>query len=252
MLKGSDGTVVWERTMKGYAAHQNAVWNSEFVVAFVQGQHLTLDTQTGETINQVSLSDNITLTKQVDGRYETLHEAKLKGVRKPLTYQTTLLVGDYHYFRAHHEYLLGRVHVPSGKVEYLQVPVQVKRASGENDLISWDDAVQNDMKNANGFRVTQDRRNAGDGWGHVSAASPIVVGEYLYMPTMLGMVYVVRWQAPRLDENALVAVADLGPLGETWTLSSLSYSAGNLYARTLKHLICIGIDPQEKVDPSSE
>ena len=252
MLKGSDGSVLWERSVKGYAAHQNAVWNSEFVVAFVQDQHLTLDTQTGETINQVSLSDNIALTKQVDGRYETLHEAKLKAVRKPLTYQTNLLVGDYHYFRAHHEYLLGRVHVPSGKVEYLQVPVQVKRASGENDLISWDNAVQNDMKNANGFCVTQDRRNAGDGWGHVSAASPIVVGEYLYMPTMLGMVYVVRWQAPRLDENALVAVADLGPLGETWTLSSLSYSAGNLYARTLKHLICIGIDPQEKVDPSSE
>ncbi|MDB4353662.1 serine/threonine protein kinase, partial [bacterium] len=67
-----------------------------------------------------------------------------------------------------------------------------------------------------------------------------VVGDFLYMPTMLGVVYVVRWQAERLDESALVAIADLGSLGETWTLSSLSYSDGNLYARTLKHLICIG------------
>ena len=245
MLKGRDGSVLWERSVKGYAAHQNAVWNSDFVLAFVQDQHMTLDTQTGETINAVSLSDNVTLTKQIDGRYETLHRTQLKGFRKPLTYQTNLLVGDYHYFRAHQGYLLGRVHVPSGKVEYLQVPVQVQRSRGEQDLFSWDTAVQNDMKNADGHRVTQDRRNAGDGWGHVSAASPIVVGDYLYMPTMLGIVYVLRWQAPALDENALVAVADLGPLGETWTLSSLSYSEGNLYGRTLKHLICIGIDPKE-------
>ena len=108
------------------------------------------------------------------------------------------------------------------------------------------------MKNADGHRVTQDRRNAGDGWGHVSAASPIVVGDYLYMPTMLGIVYVLRWQAPVLDENALVAVADLGPLGETWTLSSLSYSEGNLYARTLKHLICIGSDPKEDIGQTSK
>ncbi len=240
MLKGSDGTVLWERAVTGYAAHQNAVWNSKFVVAFVKDKHLAFDAHTGEAINEVSLSDNITLTKQVDGRYQTQHGTELKGGRKPLTYQTNILVGDYHYFRAHHDYLIGRVHIPSGRVEYLQVPVQVRRAPGENDLISWDTPVQNDMKNANGHRVTQDRRNAGDGWGHVSAASPIVVGEYLYVPTMLGMVYVVRWQAPSLNENALVAVADLGPLGETWTLSSLSYSSGNLYARTLKHLICIG------------
>ena len=252
MLKGSDGSVLWERSLKGYAAHQNAVWNSEFAATFVQDHHMALEPQTGETISEVSLSDNITLTKQVDGRYETLHRTQLKGMRKPLTYQTNLLVGDYHYFRSHHEYLLGRVHVPSGKVEYLQVPVQVQRLPSERDLFSWDNPVQNDMKNAKGHRVTQDRRNAGDGWGHVSAASPIVVGDYLYMPTMLGIVYVVRWQAPILDENALVAVADLGPLGETWTLSSLSYSDGNLYARTLKHLICIGIDPGDNVGQSTK
>ena len=72
------------------------------------------------------------------------------------------------------------------------------------------------------------------------------------MPTMLGIVYVVRWQAPELDENALVAVADLGPLGESWTLSSLSYSEGNLYARTLKHLICIGSDRKENVGQMSK
>jgi len=244
MLKGSDGSVLWERALKGYAAHQNAVWSPERVVALVGDKHLTLDTMTGKTISEVSLKDNVVLTKQVEGRYKTLQAQKLNSFRKPLTYQSNLLVGDYHYFRAHRDYLLGRVHVPSGRVEYLQVPVQVKRSPGEDELVSWENPVKNDMKNANGYRVTQDKRNAGDGWGHVSAASPIVVGEYLYMPTMLGVVHVVRWQADRLDQEALVAVADLGALGETWTLSSLSYADGNLYARTLKHLICIGSDDQ--------
>ena len=119
-------------------------------------------------------------------------------------------------------------------------------------MVAWQDPVKNDMKNANGNRVTQDKRNAGDGWGHVSAASPIVVGDYLYMPTMLGMVYVVRWQAEQFDERALVGVADLGPLGATWTLSSLSFSEGNLYARTLKHLICIGPGSKKVDNPSGQ
>jgi hypothetical protein len=181
------------------------------------------------------------VTRQVDGKYQTLEGQQVKGFRKPLTLQSNILVGDYHYFRAHHDYLIGRVDVQSGKVEYLQVPVQVQRRPGESDVVSWTKATKNDMKNADGYLATQDRRNAGDGWGHVSAASPIVVGDYLYMPTMLGMVYVIRWQAEQLDGDAFVAVADLGPVGETWSLSNLSYANGKLYARTLKHLICLGV-----------
>ena len=46
------------------------------------------------------------------------------------------------------------------------------------------------------------------------------------MPTMIGTVYVVRWNAPTLDESALVAISDLGPAGKTWTLSSLSFDRG--------------------------
>ena len=60
------------------------------------------------------------------------------------------------------------------------------------------------------------------------------------MPTMIGMVYVLKWDAPVLDESALVSISDLGPAGETWSLSSLSYADGRIYARTMKELICIG------------
>jgi hypothetical protein len=76
-------------------------------------------------------------------------------------------------------------------------------------------------------------------WGHVSAASPILVGQYLYFPVMNGTVYVIDTLAPEFSEKALVALNDLGPSGNTWTLSSLSYAHNKLYARTLKELICI-------------
>ena len=52
--------------------------------------------------------------------------------------------------------------------------------------------LKNNMKNADGFVATQDKRNAGSGWGHVFAASPTVVGKNIYMPAMLGMVYVLK------------------------------------------------------------
>ena len=122
----------------------------------------------------------------------------------------------------------------TGKVEYLEVPVQVVQGKA-----NWTKALPNDMRNAAGHLATKDKRNAGNGWGHCSAASPIVIGKHLYMPTMVGMVYVLKWNAAVLDENALVSISDLGPAGKTWSLSSLSYSEGKIYARTMKELICI-------------
>jgi hypothetical protein len=70
--------------------------------------------------------------------------------------------------------------------------------------------------------------------------SSVVVGDLIYFPTMVGMVYVLRWDAPVLDERALISSSDLGPAGETWSLSGLAYANGRLYARTLKELLCIG------------
>ena len=64
-------------------------------------------------------------------------------------------------------------------------------------------------------------------------------GDLIYFPTMVGMVYVL-WNAPLLNQDALVSWSDLGPAGETWSLSGLAYADGFLYARTLKELICIG------------
>ena len=124
--------------------------------------------------------------------------------------------------------MIGRVNLDSGVVEYFQVPVQVVRRTGQKDEVLWEKALPNDMKNAAGFVASEDKRNAGNGWGHVSAASGTVIGGKLYLPTMIGMVYVIDWNAEQLDEKALLAISDLGPATETGSLSSLSFSDGRI------------------------
>ncbi len=255
LIHANSGKTIWDLEIKGYNAHENAVWRGGRGGTFVGMNHHIIDIASGQIEPAVSLTKNVTVRRNVNGRYVSQSNATLPNPKRsrPITYHTNLLVGDFHYFRTHTNFLLGRVNVVTGKVEYLQVPAQVirKKQSEESVLtlgqqpetketISWDVAFENDVKNNDGFIVCQDKRAKLSGWGHVSAASPIVVGDLLYMPTMTGMVYVVRWNASELDESALVSISDLGPAGETWTLSSLAYSDGKLYARTLKELICIG------------
>ena len=85
-----------------------------------------------------------------------------------------------------------------------------------------------------------DNRSQGIGWGHYASALPTAVGEHLYIPIMSGNVFVLRWNADRLDEDAIAAINDLGPAGKSWTRASISYANGNLYAHTIRELICIG------------
>lgn len=238
LIDASNGKSIWDRTIKGYTAAQNTNWSGTAGHFFLDGEHRSVEIESGLLLKGVSLTDGVTITRWKGKEYETL-TGKLPKVKKPITYFTNLLIGDYHYFRSFGGFFIGRVHLKSGKVEYLQVPVQVIRKSGREDEVAWDKCLPNDMKNAYGFKATQDKRNAGSGWGHVSSAPPVVVGDLIYFPTMVGMVYVLKWNAPVLNENALVSISDLGPAGETWTLSGLACTDGRLYARTLKELICI-------------
>ena len=239
LIDTDDGSTIWDLEVKGYAAHQNLAWTPELAALFAGKNHLTIDVESAKIRDTVSLVEGVQVCRQVDGGYVTEQNQTLENFKKPLTLQSNLLVGDYHYFRAHAEYLIGRVNIRTGKVEYLEVPVQVVRGAGQADEVRWSDPVPNDMRNSAGFLATQDRRNAGSGWGHVSAASPTAIGDHIYLPTMAGTVYVLKWNAPVLDENALVSISDLGPAGEAWSLSSLSFANGCIYARTLKELICI-------------
>ncbi len=240
LVNAANGDTIWSLAVKGFPSAQNACWNARIATGFAGQEHLTIDTTSGKLLRRTPLYNNVIITRHNGEKYVRQQDVDIKPNRRPLTKNTNLLIGDYHYFRSDSQFLIGRVHTPTGKVEYLQVPAQVVRQKDQPDVVQWKDALPNDMKNADGFVVTMDKRNAGNGWGHVSAASPLVVGDYLYYPTMTGMVYVLKWNAAKLDENALISISDLGPATRTWTLSSLSYADGRIYARTLKELICIG------------
>ena len=96
------------------------------------------------------------------------------------------------------------------------------------------------MRNSRGFQVMGDERSRGTGWGHHASQVPTVIGANLYLPVMNGTVYVIKAHAAALNEDAVVAINDLGPGGETWSLASLTYSNGRLFAHTMKEIICIG------------
>ena len=240
LVDASNGKAIWDSAIAGYPSAQNACWDGKHAYGFAKKEHLTIDASTGKVVRRTSLVDHVTMTRWDGEKYRRTEDATLSPFKRPITKNTNVLAGRYHYFRASESFMIGRVHLDSGQVEYLQVPVQVVRRPKQQDETLWTKALKNDMKNADGFVATQDRRNAGNGWGHVSAASPTVIGDKIYMPTMIGMVYVLRWNAEKLDESALVSISDLGPAEQTWSLSSLSYSEGRIYARTLKELICIG------------
>ena len=57
---------------------------------------------------------------------------------------------------------------------------------------------------------------------------------------MTGLVYVLDATAPTFNRSAILAVNDLGPIGKTWTVNSISYANGRLFHRTMKEVVCIG------------
>ena len=103
----------------------------------------------------------------------------------------------------------------------------------------------NAILNNNGFKVVGDKRSHYSGWGHHSTALPTVAGDYMYFPSMSGLVYIVKWNADRFDYKALISISDNGKLGDSWTRSGIAIANGRAYARTIKELICIsGIKPE--------
>ena len=59
------------------------------------------------------------------------------------------------------------------------------------------------------------------------------------MALVTGTVHVIDTEVEALSPESLVAINDLGPGAETWTLASLTYSGGRLYAHTMKEILCI-------------
>ena len=125
-------------------------------------------------------------------------------------------------------------------MEFLEVPVSVIRAPGKSDELIYGRAVNTKTDDYKGRNVAPEDRSRTDGW-QVPAffGSPIAVNGKLYMTTMLGITYVVDYNAKVFDEKALLSVNDLGPSGETWSLNTPSFANGMMVHRSLKEVVCI-------------
>ncbi len=246
LAPGEEGKTLWQQDLKGYDPSFSCHWNEKYVFGFQAGNHLVLDAASGKLLREQPLYQSATLWKFEPGKkdWEKQTGVAIKaGKGHPNTNQANLATGDWHWFLSHNVHYLGRVNVETGAVEYLELPAQLM-ASTENreaDLRLWKKGNPKNLPlNAGGFAVGNKGHNK-TGWGHISAASPTLVGRYLFLPVVTGTVYVIDTKVEQLSPESLVAVNDLGLGGETWTLASLTYAKGRLYAHTMKEIVCIEI-----------
>jgi len=243
------GKALWTYDSRSPFAYTVTQFDKENAYLMESGNFVVLDAHTGEKLKTISLFKNVTLrlwdTKKQS--YQTHKNSNFSlatnEVKKHKPYPTNhsaIQVGDYHLFMSHSGYCIGRIHAKTGDVEYLQVPTQVIREPGKEDIQLWGEHRNNPPANSRGIKTGADSRSEGNGWGHVTCGSPIVINDLVYFSTMLGMTYVINSKAEVLDESALISINDLGAPSQTWSLSSPSYSRGKIFHRGLKYIVCIG------------
>ena len=242
--------------------------------------HLVIDIRTGELLRTQSLIRNVDVRRWNARmkRYDLLKGVNIRDLNDPVfplkggeklhvhpSWHGNLAANGYHYFTtmtntaskggkgrpsrnknapAGHSgpaYSIGRVNVETGKVEYLEVPVTVQRSPGKAEQMIYGKGQKTIVHDSNGRSINFNPKSTQDGW--ITPAffpTPTVVGDVMYMTGMLGVVYVIDTTAEVLDENALLSVSDLGTMGRTWSLNSISYNQGILYHRTSQEIIAIG------------
>jgi hypothetical protein len=266
---GSPDVAAWQAL---YTMH----WDANHAYWFrlnPEEAHLVLDSGTGKLEREQSLvkkvdyrqwdpaSRALVLHAEVD-----LREMRELSPRSPLAkdevirvqpaWHCNIVINGYHYFltstahrrnrhspkgRAGPSHCIGRVHIDSGKVEYLEVPVTVVRKPGAEDELVYGVAQRTSTLNNDGVDIAAEDRSRTDGW-EIPAfwGSPVAINDAIYVTTMIGITYVIDSKAKVLDQRALLAINDLGPNNETWSLNSISCDRGRIYHRSLKELVCIG------------
>jgi outer membrane protein assembly factor BamB len=248
-----------------YALHSD----ERFAYWFRNGReqsHLVLDAATGALVREQSLSKYADVLRfdpetQYPSKFVNADLSRLPDPVHPLApgerlhihpqWHTNLVAGGYHWFLcttnnrrnglapAGHSgpaYSLGRVHVETGRVEIMELPVGVDAAGAPQ----YRKPLRTKTVDARGVEIADEDRSRTDGW-EIDAffPTPVVLGGHLYITTMLGTVYVVDIAAEDLDQRALVAVNDLGPLGDCWSMSGPSAAGGVLYHRSARELVAI-------------
>ena len=255
LINLSDGSTRWTLPLEKFMSTMSYRIRDNEVHLFHDDEHLSVNALTGKIIRRASILENVAVRHWNGGKRKTSTETVPNEKRtREITQTSNLLVGKWHYFRSYTRPWLGRVDVTSGKVEYLELPLQLSRSQNGEERLKWyvtphskkdkqmkdQHFAPNDMKNSRGFVVFGDKRSKQNGWGHIASALPSVSGEHLYVPVMNGTVYVIRWNAKKLTEQAIVSVNDLGPAGRSFNRAGIAFANGRAYAHTIRELICIG------------
>lgn len=273
---GTLGAPTWQALYVQHWTPRHAVWFQHNPIE----SHLVFDARNGKLERSQSLVHGVDLRRWngTEGRY-VLHagvnlrdfadtaprmnwDAEKDVLFVHPAWHCNLLVHGYHYFlcstahgrnargnatrperrgKAGPSHSVGRVHLETGKVEYLELPVQVVRREGEPDRLRYGEAQRTTTLNARGLDIAAEDRSRTDGW-EIPAfwGSPTAVNDRIYFTTTLGLTYVIDADAETLDERALVALCDLGTPGDTWSMGAVSYGRGRLFHRSLREVICIG------------
>ncbi len=259
MISVATGKSLWTLELPNFMATQTYPVVNDHALVFHKGEHLWVDAKSGKIDRRVDFVRDVNVRRHVESGFETRTESLASSEPRSITQQSNLRVGDYHYFRSYTCNYLGRIHVNSGKVEYLELPIQVFREQGEPEQIIWSHSSgdmstkgnkpqpihsrsirPNAVRNSRGLLVMGDKRSVGNGWGHICSPIPTAFGNRLIVPIMSGMVFVIQADAGELTEDAVLSINDLGPLGTAFTRCSVTSDGERAYAHTIRELIAIG------------
>lgn len=249
------GKAIWRYKGESKALY-TMHWDKQYAYWFDldRSTHTVIDSKTGKALRTQSLTDRVDYRHYdpTAGKYIFEANLDLKQQQPPVkvfpAWFCNIPVSGYHYFlcftdaasKSGPAHCIGRVNIATGKVEYLEVPVQVEREAGQPDKFVWGKAMPSSTVNARGIDVAGNSRSRRDGWWWCMLGSPTAINNKVYITTMLGVTYVLDGKAKVFDEKALLAVNDLGPGGQTWSLNSISYANGKIYHRSIKEVVCIG------------
>jgi hypothetical protein len=262
MIRADTGETLWNLELPGFMSTQTYPVVDGHALVFHKGDHLWVDAKTGKIARQVSFVDNVPVRRWTENGRETVTESLPSNKARSITQGSNLRVGNYHYFRAYTRNYLGRIHLATGVVEYLELPLQVLREPGKPEQVLWNadhrpgdlapvkkkpglattSFRHNAVKNARGITVMGDDRARQNGWGHTASPLPTAFGDKLHVPILCGLVFVIKSGAEVLDETAVLAINDLGPLGDAFTRASVTTDGTRFYGHTIREVVAIGAE----------
>ncbi|HXI56916.1 MAG TPA: hypothetical protein VNO55_12705 [Polyangia bacterium] len=267
MCTGGSATTPGMCTGGSGTALYNTAWDQKYAYWFTDPPNETvtvLDIMTGKPVHGWSLSKLVDIRRwnAAMNKYETLSNVNVNTMPDWEYSGMMHVVPDWHSNVVANGYVwfltvtnnndrwgthtgpphcVGRVNAETGKVEYLEVPVGVRRTAGMPEQLVYGMNIVTTAMDAKGNDVADDAgRSHTDGWSiPVFYPAPIVLGNKIYFGTTLGITYVIDASAKVLDETAILGYGDLGPLGQTWSLAAPAFAGGVMYHHSSKQVVAI-------------